>query len=374
MFRFGVLVLWLGSQCAQTQPNPEALWKEAVTLHQQGKLSEAIKDYQQLVKMYPDQPQLRSNFGAALAGTGRYAEAIEQYEKAIAIHPDPKVRLNLALAYYKETEFQPAIEELTKVHQELPNDKQATMLLADSNLQLGHNKEVIKILEPLYKANPKDLAVSYMLGTALVRDGQTAEGQIVIDPILKNGDSAEARLLMGMTKMSVNDFAGARDDLKRAVELNPNLPDLYSYYGSALLSTGDQPGAEKAFEQELAHNPNNFDANLRMGVLLKQNDEFDKALQHFQRALRARPGDLAVRFQIASVLVAQSHLDEARSQLEQIVKESPNFTEAHVMLATVYYRQKRKSDGDKERQIVAKLAAERQAKQPGVRHDNAETK
>lgn len=374
MFRFGVVALCLGSLYAQTQPNPEALWKEAVTLHQQGKLSEAIKDYQQLVKMYPDQPQLRSNFGAALAGSGRYAEAIEQYEKAIAIHPDPKVRLNLALAYYKETEFQPAIDELTKVHQELPNDKQATMLLADSNLQLGHNKEVINILRPIYKANPKDLAIVYMLGTALVRDGQTAEGQVVIDPILKNGDSAEARLLMGMTKMSVNDFAGARDDLKHAVELDPNLPDVYAYYGSALLSTGDQPGAQKAFEQELAHNPNNFDANLRMGVLQKQNDEFDKALQHFQRALRARPGDLAVRFQIASVLVQQSHLDEARAQLEQIVKESPNFTEAHVTLATVYYRQKRKADGDRERQIVAKLTAERQAKQPGVRQGDVGTR
>jgi len=374
MFRFGVVALCLGSLYAQTQPNPEALWKEAVTLHQQGKLSEAIKDYQQLVKMYPDQPQLRSNFGAALAGSGHYAEAIEQYEKAIAIHPDPKVRLNLALAYYKETEFQPAIDELTKVHQELPDDKQATMLLADSNLQLGHNKEVIRILQPLYKSNPKDLAIAYMLGTALVRDGQTAEGQVVIDPILKNGDSAEARLLMGMTKMSVNDFAGARDDLKRAVELDPNLPDVYAYYGSALLSTGDQPGAEKAFKQELAHNPNNFDANLRMGVLLKQNDEFDKALQHFQRALRARPGDLAVRFQIASVLVQQSHLDEARVQLEQIVKEAPDFTEAHVTLATVYYRQKRKADGDRERQIVAKLTAERQAKQPGVKQGDAGTK
>ena len=367
MFRFGVVALCLGSLYAQTQPSPEALWKEAVTLHQQGKLSEAIKDYQQLVKMYPDQPQLRSNFGAALAGSGRYAEAIEQYEKAIAIHPDPKVRLNLALAYYKETEFQPAIDELKKVHQELPDDKQATMLLADSNLQLGHNNEVIRILQPLYKANPKDLAIAYMLGTALVRNGQTAEGQVVIDPILKNGDSAEARLLMGMTKMSVNDFAGARDDLKRAVELNPKLPDVYSYYGSALLATGDQPGAEKAFEEELAQYPNNFDANLRMGVLLKQNDEFDKALQRFERALRARPGDLAVRFQIASVLVEQSHLDEARGQLEQIVKESPNFTEAHVTLATVYYRQKRKADGDRERQIVAKLTAERQAKEPGVR-------
>src|SRR2546426_7028141 len=32
---------------------------------------------------------------------------------------------------------------------------------------------------------------------ALVRDGQSDKGQVLIDRILKNGDSAEARLLLG---------------------------------------------------------------------------------------------------------------------------------------------------------------------------------
>ncbi|MGA8598428.1 MAG: tetratricopeptide repeat protein [Bryobacteraceae bacterium] len=367
MFRFGAVWLCLGVVHAQTPRSPQEILKEAVTLQQAGKLDAAIKDYQQLVAMYPDQPQIRSNLGAALAGAGRYAEAVEQYKKAIAIQPDPQVRLNLALAYYKESEFQAAIRELEAVHQALPSNTQALMLLGDSNLQLGNNKRVIELLRPLYKSNPADLAVAYMLGTALVRDGQTAEGQLVIDPILKNGDSAEARLLMGTTKMSVHDFAGARDDLKRAVELNPNLPDVYSYYGSALLATGDQPGAEEAFKKELDHNPSNFDANLKMGVLLKQDDDLDGAMKHFGKALKARPGDVAVRYQIASVLVEQSHIEEARRQLESLVKEAPNFTEAHVTLATVYYREKRKTDGDRERKIVAQLTAERQAKEPGVR-------
>jgi tetratricopeptide (TPR) repeat protein len=367
MSRSSLLLLCLRALYAQTQQSPQELLKEAVTLQQAGKLDAAIQDYQQLVALYPNQPQIRSNLGAALAGAGRYAEAVEQYKKAIAIQPDPTVRLNLALAYYKESEFQPAVRELEKVHEAMPSNSQALMLLADCNLQLGDNKKVIELLKPLHKTNPADLAVAYMLGTALVRDGQTAEGQLVIDPTLKNGDSAEARLLMGTTKMSVNDFAGARDDLKRAVELNPNLPDVYSYYGSALLATGDQPGAEKAFKNELEHNPNNFDANLRMGVLLKQDDDLDGAMKHFEKALKARPGDMAVRYQVASLLVEQSHIEEARRQLEALVKEAPNFTEAHVTLATVYYREKRKADGDRERKIVAQLTAERQAKEPGVR-------
>src|SRR5260370_18774563 len=137
-----------------------------------------------------------------------------------------------------------------------------------------------------------------MLGTALVRDGQAEKGQVVIYRILKNGDLAEARLLLGTTKLMGNDFSGALVDLQRAVELNPNLPEVYSYYGTALLSTGDQAGAQEAFEHALRNDPNNFDANLSMGGRLRKHERKDQTLQYIRHALDIRPADLALRSQI----------------------------------------------------------------------------
>ncbi len=49
------------------------------------------------------------------------------------------------------------------------------------------------------------------------------------------------------------------------------------------------------------------------------------------------------------------------------MKEFPQFIEAHVSLALVYYRLKRPEDSKREREIVQKLTAEAQAKQPGVK-------
>ena len=60
-------------------------------------------------------------------------------------------------------------------------------------------------------------------------------------------------------------------------------------------------------------------------------------------------------------------IEEARMALERLTKESPQFVEAHVSLATVYYRLKRKEDGDRERAIVLKLNAEKQAAEPGAK-------
>jgi len=239
-------------------------------------------------------------------------------------------------------------------------------VLADCYLRLGRNKEVIDLLAPVQDTEPGNRTFEYLLGTELVRDGQVGKGQLIIDRILRNGDSAEARLLLGMTKFAVKDFTGAFADFEKAVELNSELPDLYSYYGLALLTTGDQAGAKKAFEQELRRNPNNFDANLRLGVLYRQDHADDVALKYFQHALQVRPGDFGVRYQIACVELAKQNLDGARRELEALVREAPEFTEAHVTLATIYFREKKKAEAERERAIVLKLNAERQAKEPGA--------
>jgi Tfp pilus assembly protein PilF len=241
------------------------------------------------------------------------------------------------------------------------------MLLADCYLRMGKNKKVVELLDPLENSHPDDLGITYMLGTALVRDGQVVKGQVIINKILKNGDSAEARLLLGTTKFQANDFSGALVDLRKAVELNPNLPDLFTYYGLALMATGDQDGAQKAFERAIKDDPNSFDANLRMGVLLKENQNYGEAMKHFDHALEVRPRDIGVRYQMAVVDLLQGEVEKATGELEGIVKEAPNFTEAHVSLATAYYREKKKAEGDRERAIVAKLQAQTQANQPGVK-------
>jgi hypothetical protein len=81
---------------------------------------------------------------------------------------------------------------------------------------------------------------------------------------------------------------------------------------------------------------------------------------------------LGSRYELARLDLAAGKVDQARLALEQIVKEVPAFTAAHVNLATIYYRLKRKEDGDREREIVRKLTADSQAKEPGAQPNGAD--
>ncbi len=367
MYRLFAAVFCANVLFSQGSRSPQELLKEAVAYQQAGNASGAVRDYQLILEKYPNLPEIRSNLGAALASQGQYSAAVVEYQRALKLKPNPQVGLNLALAFYKMGQLPPAIDVLRKVRNQAPANVQALILLADCYLRTGRNKEVIELLESLQRIDEDNPAYDYLLGTALVRDGQTARGQLIIDKILRHGDSAEARLLMGTTKYMVNDFSGAMTDFQKAVEMNQNLPEVHSWYGQALLSTGDQAGAKNEFLLELQSDPQSFDANLRMGVLLRQDEENEQALQYFRHALEVRPGDFGARYQIAAVELASGDVDNARRDLESLVKDAPNFTEAHVSLATVYFRQRRKPDGDRERAIVARLNADRQANEPAVK-------
>jgi tetratricopeptide (TPR) repeat protein len=372
MYRFTVTTLFVGALWGQSNQSPQDLLKQAVEFQQQGKLEEAIHGYSLFLDMYPDASAVRSNLGAALAGAGRYGEAIEQYKRSLGARPDNGVRFNLALAYYKAAQFADATRELKVVHDADPSDHRAVMLLADCALRQGENKTAIDLLTPLSQASPGDLGVAYLLGTALARNGDVAQSQLVISPILRDGDSAESRLLMGTTKYAARDFKGAIEDLAKAAELNPKLPDVYSYYGLALFVTGDLIGSRKAFESALQQDPNDFEANLHLGLMHRQDEDYDRAATYLSRAAAVRPSDLATQYQIALVNLAKNKLDQAQAGLETVIEKAPNFTEAHVSLATVYYRQKRKDDGDKQRAIVQQLNETKQAQQPGAKLSAAE--
>src|SRR5215813_480749 len=344
---------------------PQELVQDAQRKQRVGDLQGAAAEYKQFLQVYPEAGPIHSNLGAALAGLGRFEEAVSEYKIALKQSPNlPQARLNLALCYYKMGRIEDAVTELKKVHAEDPANRQAVLLLGDCYMRLGQENDVIQVLEPEEKKYPDDLAIAYLLGTALIREKRVEEGQVLVDRILRNGDSAEAHLMLGTAKMGVQDFAGARDEFAKAVALNPNLADVHVLYAKALMFTGDSDRSQKEFQAELSVDPYNFDANLQLGASAKQEQNYELAKKYFTRAEETRPGDPGIRYQLALLAFDQGEPEKARQMLEGLVKESPQFLEAHVTLSLVYSRLKRPEDSKREREIVQKLTAELQAKQP----------
>ncbi len=347
----------------QRQSTVDKSFERALNLHQSGDLEGAAQAYREFLGSYPDSLEGRSNLGAVYARMGDYGKAIIEYKRALELDPqNVAIRFNLGLAHYETTAIPDAAASFAKVVAAQPNNKNAVLLLSDCYLRMGENKKVIELLSPHEPAYGNDRTLLHLLGTALVRDNQVEKGQVLIERILKQGDSAEARLMLGTAHMMAGHYRGAMDEFARAFDLNPKLASANAYYGRALLATGDRKGAMESFRRELEINPNDFDSNLNMGVLYKQDRKSDQALIYLQRALRVRPGAPSVRYLMGSLYLSTGTFQDARLILEELVREEPDFIEAHETLASVYDRIGSKEDGGRHRDIVNELNADLQAR------------
>ena len=153
-----------------------------MTAQQNGDLEKAVAVYRELIAAYPSVAEMHSNLGTALAAQGKYGEAIAEYKTSLKLKASPQATLNLGLAYYKQGDMAAAIAELQRAQQQTPQNLQVITLLGDCYLRTERNKDVITLLTPIQQANPTDPAFQYLLGMALLRDGQVTRAQTVIDP------------------------------------------------------------------------------------------------------------------------------------------------------------------------------------------------
>ena len=350
------MFLFLAAAAFAQAPPSDQLYRDAVTLGGQGHTQAAIFKYEQFLKLHPESVEARTNLGVELAKLGNYGEAIKNYKIALAHDSqNATVRLNLALAWYKQSAFDKAADELSEVLRLQPQNTQPLYLLADCELRLGRYKDAIALVDPAYQANPDDKALAYVLGVALIKDGQIEKGQPVIDRILAHGDTAEANLLLGASALAAGDDEKALRTLRRAVDLDARLPGIWSLYGRAQMQNNDNTGAEASFRKALQADPHDFDANLDLGALLRHDGDFQNAAPFIAQALRLRPSSLTARFQMGAVNLSLGRFEEARAYLEGVAREAPDFQPVHMQLASLYFKMKRTEDSERERQLVLKL-------------------
>jgi tetratricopeptide (TPR) repeat protein len=196
---------------------------------------------------------------------------------------------------------------------------------------------------------PDDRTVSYILGAALLKVNRTKDAKVLLERMSREAPSAESEYLLGQSEYLSQNLIPAATHLARAVELDPKLPGVHSFYGQVLRSAGKLDDAAEQFRQELEVNAYDFLANTEVAMQLKQDGKLDEALVRMERALQVRPDDAGALYQRASIHMMQGHIERARAELEDVTRRYPEFSEAHAGLATVYYRLKRTADGDRER-------------------------
>jgi tetratricopeptide (TPR) repeat protein len=121
---------------ASVEYHAEAHHVLGVQLSQAGKPSEAVGQFEQALRLYPNYPKAHLNLGIALEQLGRLQDAIDQYQQALLLNPDyAKAHFNLAVALEHTGRIPDAIQHYQQALRLNPDLADAQTALA--RLQAG---------------------------------------------------------------------------------------------------------------------------------------------------------------------------------------------------------------------------------------------
>ena len=169
--------------------------KLGTAFYQQGRISEAISQFQEAIRLKLDYANAYNNLGAAFAKKSQTDEAIRQFQEAIRLEPDhPLAHYNLGNALLLKGQTDEAITQYQEAIRLNPNHAEAHYNLGTALGSKGQTDEAITHYQEATRLNPGNADAHYNLGLALASKGQTDEAIRRFEATLKvKPDYAAAR-------------------------------------------------------------------------------------------------------------------------------------------------------------------------------------
>ena len=139
---------------------------------------------------------------------------------------------------------------------------------------------------------------------------------------LANAQSIKGLWRIGMTQADFDEaFAASR----RALELEPRMPEAYVARAMLLSMQGRIVEADQAFEEAIRLNPASFEAHYNYARHCFQSGEFARAVPLYEAAIRLRPDDYHALSLLESVLMMvgdmQRHAEVARRTMQALERQ-----------------------------------------------------
>src|SRR6266446_3003280 len=200
-----VTLAWCACHQTRYWRNSESLWLQTLAVTENNDLA-------------------HNNLGEVWSRNGRVDDAIHEYQAALKITPEsPVARNNLGLALLKQGKVAEAIQEFRRVLSRDPQNIKGRFNLADALLRSGRATEAVAECEKALAIEP-DLAQGHLdLGHALMRAGRLAEAIAQFKIALQlQPRYAHARNSLAAAFAANQQWGEAIRCWRETLEINPN--------------------------------------------------------------------------------------------------------------------------------------------------------
>jgi len=243
-----------------------------MALDKKNRVTEAISEYQEALRLRPEDVKSRDNLGIDLAKTGQWDEAIGQYEETIRRQPDfAEAHFDLGAALRHQGRMDGAIQQYEETIRLQPADPRAYNNLGNLRLSLGQTDAAIRQYEQAIQLQPTDAQPHGSLGVALLQQDRTDEAiRQFREAIRLQPDDARAHNNLGNVLLRQAQIGGAISEYQAAIRLQPDYAKAHNNLGIALEKNGQTAGAIAEFREALRCNPESTEARDNLARLSAQ--------------------------------------------------------------------------------------------------------
>ncbi|CAO0822765.1 Tetratricopeptide repeat protein [Desulfarculales bacterium] len=276
--------------------------------------------------------------GDELFGQGRLREAIREYEKALLLSPqEPNVLNSLGVCYGHLGQADKALEFFQRVLTVAPQDFMAHYNLGYALMSQGRLAEARHNLEQSLRLSPDHADTLFQLGRLAQGEGQLETALDLLGRVSRQPDCRRAvHRHLGEALITAGRFSEAEESFNQAVKANPNDADALASLAGLYLDRG----ANREIALSLARRARKLDpqASRHLRVLaqaLAALDRCEEAAQLLRLGVAEHSGDTFLALQLARVEEARGQTEAAREEYRRALSLEPNLQAAREGLAAL---------------------------------------
>jgi tetratricopeptide (TPR) repeat protein len=166
--------------------------------------------------------------------------------------------------------------------------------------------------------------------------------------------SYEIHELLGMVFVSLSENEKALDQLKTAVQLNPDSAAARTNLGTILFQSGKASLAAEQFREALRLESASYDANHNLGEFYVHSGSIADAQPLLERAQQLQPGSYENGYDLAMADFLLGHLDAAKLVIQDLSK-GKDTSELHNLLGQIYEKDGKFVDAANQYELAAHM-------------------
>jgi tetratricopeptide (TPR) repeat protein len=276
-----VLILCRQPGIAQTG-DATSLFSQGNSAMRKGDVAEAVRNFQQFLKLQPSSAEGYFNLGLALESNNQFNDALTALHKAASLQPGLRgVQLFTGIVDYKLNHFSEAHSEL--IHETRLEPKNAAGWMWLGIVELAENKAdaATSDLDKAAALDPKNLDILYHRGRAhLLVSKESYSAMFKLGP-----DSWRVHEVLGQADAEAFRTDDAIGEFRLALAAAPLEPGLHEELGDACWTAGKLQEADDAYSEEIKIDTANAVALYKLGSLRVTRRDGAAGVQLLQHAL-----------------------------------------------------------------------------------------